>query len=669
MFSSEIYRHLVGKFYPVSTETLITEIYQKNSVAVLGKMLKRLKIQTHEEISQRLVQFLASTLVAIGLVFCIPFYYFSAYLVLKIAFILISAFFIVALLAWRGYSQLAKHLFCLFGSLGMVVLSLSFPDSDGIMSYFIPASCYCIALFSIKKEAKAILFHFSLGFILAAILRVYHFSTFRFSISQELAIDGANFIEYITWLSCVAFVGSFILLFNYLNGIATDKIIEQKENIAQILSNIEQGVFTVGAGGKIISEYSSWLLSFFGKKDIAGLDFKELCLQEATLGPAEQAKVDAVLIGIGDNSFEFEVNSHVLPAQFHIRVNNTQKYIELNWSAIVANGILTKLLFTLRDLTAEHKLKEDLKKRDGEFELMKALLMAGIERSSDFLYSSLRLLDVLVKNPSRREVLIDIHTLKGTALTLNLESVAGLCHDIETALADRTNNTVVWPGQDLLVNLRELIHHHLYVIDKYLGAVVERNRQSGSTFVYLATLLQDDIETLASLCQKRGIDPVEVHISEAEPNIPLRRAKIIRNVLGHCLRNSIAHGIESTRVRKGKGKKGAGTISMTVTPDDNRIVIVYKDDGQGLNLAKIHAKGMGAGSIGMEASDEAIAELIFNPDFSTSDIIDEVAGRGIGMDAIRTLLARENGSIRLQFTKERTPDGYRSFELVISVLA
>jgi chemosensory pili system protein ChpA (sensor histidine kinase/response regulator) len=115
----------------------------------------------------------------------------------------------------------------------------------------------------------------------------------------------------------------------------------------------------------------------------------------------------------------------------------------------------------------------------------------------------------------------------------------------------------------------------------------------------------------------------------------------------HMLRNSVAHGIESAAERVEAGKPAAGTITIRVSQESNDVSVAFSDDGGGLHLDKIRAKAIANGVL---AADQALSEsdaanLIFTPGFSTADQVTELAGRGIGMDVVRSEVNALGGRI------------------------
>lgn len=106
----------------------------------------------------------------------------------------------------------------------------------------------------------------------------------------------------------------------------------------------------------------------------------------------------------------------------------------------------------------------------------------------------------------------------------------------------------------------------------------------------------------------------------------------------HLLRNAIVHGIEPRAARLEAGKAETGEVLVQVSQHGNEVAIVFGDDGAGLDLDRIRAKARGLGLVGPDAavSDVDAAELIFEPGFSTADTLTELAGRGVGMDVVRS---------------------------------
>ena len=115
----------------------------------------------------------------------------------------------------------------------------------------------------------------------------------------------------------------------------------------------------------------------------------------------------------------------------------------------------------------------------------------------------------------------------------------------------------------------------------------------------------------------------------------------------HCVRNSVDHGIESPEVRKAAGKPEQGTLLLRAANEGNLIVIEVVDDGAGIDVNKVRNKAIERGLIHPDKiiTDQDAYQLIFLPGFSTSDKISNVSGRGVGLDVVKTMIGKVNGTV------------------------
>ncbi|NHZ80051.1 response regulator [Massilia sp. CCM 8695] len=117
----------------------------------------------------------------------------------------------------------------------------------------------------------------------------------------------------------------------------------------------------------------------------------------------------------------------------------------------------------------------------------------------------------------------------------------------------------------------------------------------------------------------------------------------------HLLRNAIVHGIESRARRGAAGKAETGELLIQVSQQGNEVVIQFNDDGAGLDLARIRTKARENGLLAPNATvtDAEAADLIFEPGFSTADALTELAGRGVGMDVVRSQAQALGGRVAI----------------------
>ncbi len=115
----------------------------------------------------------------------------------------------------------------------------------------------------------------------------------------------------------------------------------------------------------------------------------------------------------------------------------------------------------------------------------------------------------------------------------------------------------------------------------------------------------------------------------------------------HLLRNCVAHGIESPQDRAEAGKDPIGLITVHLRQEGNDVAVDFSDDGAGLDLRRIQEKAVSLGLLdsGQVLDNQAAANLIFTPGFSTATQVTELSGRGIGMDVVRAEVNALGGRI------------------------
>ncbi|MCD6706328.1 MAG: Hpt domain-containing protein [Thiobacillus sp.] len=122
--------------------------------------------------------------------------------------------------------------------------------------------------------------------------------------------------------------------------------------------------------------------------------------------------------------------------------------------------------------------------------------------------------------------------------------------------------------------------------------------------------------------------------------------------LEHLLRNALAHGIESADARRAAGKAEFGEIVLSARQSGNEMVLTVKDDGAGLNYGRIREKAEASGLLlpGVEPTESLLAQMIFAAGFSTAEVVSQVAGRGVGMDVVKSEISALGGRIDITST-------------------
>ncbi|MGB3297041.1 MAG: Hpt domain-containing protein, partial [Phormidesmis sp.] len=197
-----------------------------------------------------------------------------------------------------------------------------------------------------------------------------------------------------------------------------------------------------------------------------------------------------------------------------------------------------------------------------------------------------------------------------------------------------------------------------------IGYTVESSDQVTRQFRQITTQLQEGLNTARMIAFSQAAD----RLPRAVRDISLKCGKEARLIvegqdtlidkmivehlydpLTHLVNNAITHGIETPAARRSAGKLAEGTITVRAFYQGNQTVIYVADDGGGIDTEFVKRKAIEknlitqAEAVGL--ADLEVYELLFHPGFSTRDQADDFAGRGVGMDVVRTSLAEIRGSV------------------------
>jgi two-component system, chemotaxis family, sensor kinase CheA len=143
--------------------------------------------------------------------------------------------------------------------------------------------------------------------------------------------------------------------------------------------------------------------------------------------------------------------------------------------------------------------------------------------------------------------------------------------------------------------------------------------------------------------------PVEFATSGEDTELDKTMIERLADPLVHLIRNAIDHGIEDSASRSAAGKTDIGRIEVAAIHAGAQVLVTVRDNGAGLNTARIRAKAEEQGLIapGATLSDEDIHQFLFHPGFSTAQTISALSGRGVGMDVVKRTIESLRGSIDL----------------------
>ncbi|MEJ8795139.1 HAMP domain-containing protein [Trinickia caryophylli] len=524
-------------------------------------------------------------------------------------------------------------------------------------------------------------------------------------------------------------IGRSIAAFNEMIERIQESSTQLKQKTADIqamLQNMQQGILTVVGEGKVHAEYSAYLEAIFETPDIAGRDVMALVFDDSSLDADTRSQVEAAIHAcIGEDAINFEFNQHLLVNEIEKTVaDGRRKTLDLSWSAITdETDTVMRLMLCVRDVTELRRLAAEAGEQKRQLEMIGEILSVSqekfhqfVESAKGFIHENERIIGQheYATDAAVAELFRNMHTIKGNARTYGLRHLTSVVHEAEQRY-DALRRGGAAEGWDRDASIAELarvkaaVEHYETInavnlgrkrdqrpagADRYL--VVDRAHIVASlqlldavdtgdaaqlrsmrehvrrTLCLLDTqsfaeTLSGITDSLPSLAKELGKAAPRVSIDDNGYRLRSQVGETLAHVFTHLLRNAVDHGIETVDEREAAGKPAAGTIDLEVGVDKGELQIALSDDGRGLALARIRAKAESLGWIapGEAVADEAVAEYVFRSGFSTAQAVTEVSGRGVGMDAVRGMLARELGRIELRFTDDRVGSAYRRFQTII----
>jgi two-component system, chemotaxis family, sensor kinase CheA len=143
--------------------------------------------------------------------------------------------------------------------------------------------------------------------------------------------------------------------------------------------------------------------------------------------------------------------------------------------------------------------------------------------------------------------------------------------------------------------------------------------------------------------------------------------------LVHLIRNSLDHGLEPPEERRAAGKPETGRLEISARHAGGNVVISVKDDGRGVDPARVARKAAERGLIAADAVDSIdmarATELLFHPGFSTSDVTSDISGRGVGMDAVRVAIRGLGGEVTMTSVQGEGTTSEIRLPLTLAIMA
>jgi len=445
----------------------------------------------------------------------------------------------------------------------------------------------------------------------------------------------------------------------------------RNRQMEQILNSVTDGLLVIDRNFRIGSEYSRIVGKLFERTDLSDASLPEVLQPLVDRVTYEQIQ-DYLRILFDPKLIDRLIKSinpaKQISARFRTgdaRQEERTKHFTLNFERIRTQAEISQVLVQIEDITHQINLSKELALQEAAAEEKLHLVMQilqvepmALNRFIIHFNEGLSALEQMLKLPSGNEnfgeVIHDMfrkaHTLKGEASLLKLGTHERLLHQLEDGLDKlRSSNqpetiglTSLQPSLEALQQLSDQIGQILEQV-KSLDTTVKAKESSASSNGHIKVGLMESLAQLVSEISERLGKQTVFYTTVKEIDLPKEYEEILRDILVHLTRNSMVHGIEPVEERVAQGKNPLGIIQIELRPHSEFYEIVFQDDGRGLDFDKIRHR---AEQLGWHLlTEDDLRYAIFEPGFSTAENVSELAGRGVGLDAVRDSLQKVGGRI------------------------
>ncbi len=515
--------------------------------------------------------------------------------------------------------------------------------------------------------------------------------------------------SYIDWAAFIL-MGLFYVLavLPQIAKISKDEVVqvESRKEAENILGTVSEGLFLLGRDHDIGVEQSSSLKELFrSERDLEG-NFFDFIGQYVTEGTVSVAR-DYLDLLYGERVKEKLVKdlNPLNEVEIHIARRDgsyESRFLDFRFNRVLADGELSHLLGSVTDVTRQVLLARELQETKEEQEAQLDLLMRVLHLDQGSLLKFFERADSTLKeinstlesrghsNDEIRGKIKSIsekaHRVKGDAAALGLHSFEFNVHALETELDKAQATSERLTGRDLLPAVTCLktafseLENMRQIVTRFSEALVAEKEvgegSGGESGIQLKSLghgqislssIEMPLYTLADeLSERRG---VRVHLRTfglSDDEVPEELKEVVGSSAVQLIRNSVVHGGLPPEERLKQNKADYLSVVVSLTKTEKGYSLLVRDDGEGLNEELILNRAVELGLISKEVANskpEGLAQkMIFHSGFSSQAEADLDAGRGVGLNAVYSLVKEHGGSVGLRHSQGR----YCQFNLMFN---
>jgi two-component system, chemotaxis family, sensor kinase CheA len=426
-----------------------------------------------------------------------------------------------------------------------------------------------------------------------------------------------------------------------------------------ILDSVDQGFLTAGVDGKLFAERSAIVEKWVGPV-AADATLWDLA---SAIEPTAGKWLRLGWMQVTDGMLPVEVALEQLPK----RLVRAGQDFSLTYHPVFTGGELDRMVVVITDITAELARQRALVEQQEFAALVDQFVRDRRAFHGFWQEASGLVLRILAPETNPEALRRDLHTLKGNTRFFGLGRVSALCHELESAMAERGDHALVERERRALFELWESLRERIEPLIRGAEVFLEISREQYDRLLDafqrreplerleqlvhdlrcepVATRLDHAKRLLEVSSKQLGKTPPRVEIDHGDLRVPPGPWAPFWNILSHVLNNAVDHGLESDDERRLAGKAVPGTIGLSVLIDQSEVVVEVRDDGRGIDWERVKQQ---AAERKLPAESQADLErALFTDRFSTRDRVSQVSGRGVGLSAVHHVVKAMGGSIEI----------------------
>jgi two-component system chemotaxis sensor kinase CheA len=440
----------------------------------------------------------------------------------------------------------------------------------------------------------------------------------------------------------------------------TAELAKRNAALRNIFDHVPVGILTVDRDGRVGDECSLTAAGVFGVPQGGPLLWDYLASDETDFSSALAASWEQIT----DGFLPFEVAVDQLPKE--VRQGRLVFALEVLPMGIEARDTY---LVALKDVSAERE------RRAGE-ELNRELAV-GLKRFvsdpagfGSFLHEARVATDLICQETEVTPAVSHaLHTLKGNALVIGFDTIGERCHALETYVSELGE----LPPREARAELQSRIDRlssifsvgsfgargrlnvpksDLVDIVRMLGAGAVRDAERSLQRLMLEPVdvpFERLAENARAVARRTGLGTVDIHIDSSSVRLDGERFAPFWSAAIHVVRNALVHGIEPHDIRERAGKPTHGRLTLGARQTATFVEISVSDDGAGIDWSAIEQRAAAFSAI--PSSQSELEEALFRDGVSTARAVDEIAGRGVGLGAVRSTVKALGGETKVSSTR------------------